>query len=129
MKVSPIAYDTLHALQVIHVDTNPFMIPLTGRSRESVLKFDEESYIEYIEDDNTTAFPLRGYLKQSNDCGDILTTTTLDIVDKNAHKAIDEIRAILVKFNSKIPQLIVYKSTTEPRSITIHYKDSVPIYE
>ena len=128
MKVSPISYDTLHALQVIHVDANPFMIPLTGRSRKSILKFDEESYIEYIEDDNTTAFPFRGYLKQSNDYGDILTTS-LDVVDKNTHEAIDEIRAILVKFNSKIPQLIVYKSTNEPRSIIIHYKDSVPIYE
>ena len=128
MKTNPIAYDTLHAVQVIHIDTNPMIIPLTGRSDESILKFDEESYIEYIEDDNTTAFPLRGYLKQSNDYNDTLTRS-LDIIDKNKHEAIDEIRVILVKFNLKIPQLIIYKRTNDPRDIIIHYKDSVPIYE
>lgn len=128
METNPIAYDTLHAVQVIHIDTNPMIISLTGRLDESILKFDEESYIEYIEDDNTTAFPLRGYLKQSNDYNDILVTS-LDIVDEKSHKAIDEIRAILVKFNLKIPQLIIYKRTNDPRVIIIHYKDSVPIYE
>ena len=128
METNPIAYDTLHAIQVIHIDTNPMIIPLTGRSDESILKFDEESYIEYIEDDNTTALPLRGYLKQSNDYNDILVTS-LDIVDEKSHKAIDEVRAILVKFNLKIPQLIIYKRTNDPRVIIIHYKDSVPIYE
>ena len=128
METNPIAYDTLHAVQVIHIDTNPMIIPLTGRSDESILKFDEESYIEYIEDDNTTALPLRGYLKQSNDYNDILVTS-LDIVDEKSHKAIDEVRAILVKFNLKIPQLMIYKRTNDPRDIIIHYKDSVPIYE
>ena len=128
METNPIAYDTLHAVQVIHIDTNPMIIPLTGRSDESILKFDEESYIEYIEDDNTTACPLRGYLKQSNDYNDILVAS-LDIVDEKSHKAIDEVRAILVKFNLKIPQLIIYKRTNDPRDIIIHYKDSVPIYE
>ena len=128
METNPIAYDTLHAVQVIHIDTNPMIIPLTGRSDESILKFDEESYIEYIEDDNTTAFPLREYLKQSNDYNDILVTS-LDIVDEKSHKAIDEVRAILVKFNLKIPQLMIYKRTNDPRDIIIHYKDSVPIYE
>ena len=128
METNPIAYDTLHAVQVIHIDTNPMIIPLTGRSDESILKFDEESYIEYIEDDNTTAFPLREYLKQSNDYNDILVTS-LDIVDEKSHKAIDEVRAILVKFNLKIPQLMIYKRTNDPRYIIIHYKDSVPIYE
>lgn len=128
METNPIAYDTLHAVQVIHIDTNPMIIPLTGRSDESILKFDEESYIEYIEDDNTTALPLRGYLKQSNDYNDILVTS-LDIVDEKSHKVIDEVRAILVKFNLKIPQLIIYKRANDPRDIIIHYKDSVPIYE
>ena len=126
METNPIAYDTLHAVQVIHIDTNPMIISLTGRSDESILKCDEESYIEYIEDDNTTALPLRGYLKQSNDYNDILVTS-LDIVDEKSHKAIDEVRA--VKFNLKIPQLIIYKRTNDPRDIIIHYKDSVPIYE